>query len=105
MKKLYRSINDKMLGGVLGGFAEYADIDPTLVRLGYILLTLVFCAPFIIFYIICWFVIPKNPTQIKVIPVKETDDSRASAEASAKEDETSEKTNETKTADVSHETA
>jgi phage shock protein PspC (stress-responsive transcriptional regulator) len=69
-----------MLGGVLGGFAEYTNTDPTLVRLGYILLTLILCVPFILFYIICWFVIPKNPTHIKETPVKESkeeiDDSR-----------------------------
>lgn len=33
-KRLYKSRNDKMLGGVCGGIAEYFDIDPTLVRLG-----------------------------------------------------------------------
>ncbi len=58
-------MNDKMLGGVLGGFAEYMDIDVTIVRLGYILLTLIACVPFIVFYLIAWFIIPKNPTHIK----------------------------------------
>ena len=39
-KRLYRSNENKMLAGVCGGIAEYFDIDPTLVRLGWVL----FCA-------------------------------------------------------------
>ena len=38
VKKLYRS-NDRMLGGVCAGLAEYADMDPTVVRLIYAGLT------------------------------------------------------------------
>ena len=36
-KKLYRSRENRMLGGVCGGLGEYFDIDPTLVRLLFIL--------------------------------------------------------------------
>ena len=39
-KKLYKSETNKMLAGVCGGIAEYFNIDPTLVRLGWV----VFCA-------------------------------------------------------------
>ena len=39
-KRLYRSNTEKTIAGVLGGIAEYFDIDPTLVRLGYVLLSL-----------------------------------------------------------------
>jgi phage shock protein C len=35
-KKLYRSRENRMLGGVCGGLGEYFDIDPTLVRLLFI---------------------------------------------------------------------
>ena len=56
-KKLYRS-NDRVLGGVCAGMAEYFDLDITLVRLGYALLT--FCTAFsgVIVYIVAWIVIP-----------------------------------------------
>ena len=37
-KKLYKSSSDKMLAGVLGGFAEYIGVDSTLVRLVYVLI-------------------------------------------------------------------
>ena len=59
-KRLYKSRNDKMLGGVCGGIAEYFDIDPTLVRLGGVL----FCAlggSGILAYIVAAIVIPEQP--------------------------------------------
>lgn len=59
-KRLYKSNNNKMLDGVCGGIAEYFDIDPTLVRLGWIL----FCAmggSGFLAYIIAAIVIPSNP--------------------------------------------
>lgn len=37
-KRLYKSREDKMICGVCGGIAEYFDVDPTLVRLGAVLL-------------------------------------------------------------------
>ncbi len=62
-KRLYRSKSEKMIGGVLGGIAEYFNIDPTLVRLGYVLLTLFSAAfPGLIGYIIMWIVVPERPT-------------------------------------------
>ena len=59
-KRLYKSNNNKMLDGVCGGIAEYFDIDPTLVRLGWVL----FCAmggSGFLAYIIAAIVIPSNP--------------------------------------------
>lgn len=56
-KRLYRSTKDKMLGGVCGGIAEYFDVDPTLVRLAWILLTLAWGAGLIL-YIIAWIIVP-----------------------------------------------
>jgi len=40
-KKLKRSSNNKMLAGVCGGIAEYFVLDPTLVRIGYVILSLI----------------------------------------------------------------
>ena len=36
-KKLYKSTREKMLGGVAGGLAEYFDVDPTIIRLVFVL--------------------------------------------------------------------
>jgi phage shock protein C len=60
MKKLYRSKTDKVIAGVLGGFAEYVEVDSTVVRLGYVLITLLSCFAGILFYIIAWIIIPKK---------------------------------------------
>jgi phage shock protein C len=38
-KKLTKSSKEKMIGGVCGGFAEYANVDPTLIRLAFVVLT------------------------------------------------------------------
>lgn len=61
-KKLYRSHKDRILSGLLGGFAEYIGMESTIVRLAYIFLTLVTGVfPFVIFYIIALFVVPEAP--------------------------------------------
>ena len=39
MKKLYKSGTNKKIAGVCGGIGEYFDIDPTLVRLGFVALS------------------------------------------------------------------
>jgi phage shock protein PspC (stress-responsive transcriptional regulator) len=59
-KKLYRSVTDKMLGGVCGGLAEYFSIDPVLVRLIFVL-AVIFGGSGILAYIILWIIIPQKP--------------------------------------------
>ena len=52
-KKLYRSGKNKILAGVIGGIGEYFDVDPVILRLGFVasvILTGVF--PGVIFYIL-----------------------------------------------------
>lgn len=60
-KKLTKS-NDKVISGVCSGIAEYFDIDPTLVRVGYVALS-VFSAGFpgLILYIILAIIMPNKP--------------------------------------------
>lgn len=60
-RKLFRTRTDSMLGGVCGGIASYFDLDPTLVRIGYILLSVLSAAfPGILVYLILWIVIPEE---------------------------------------------
>ena len=59
-KKLYRSVTDKMLGGVCGGLAEYFAIDPVIVRLIFVL-AVIFGGSGILAYIILWIIIPQKP--------------------------------------------
>ena len=61
-KKLYKSKDNRVLAGVMGGLGEYFEVDPTLIRVGYLLLT-VFSAGFpgIIAYVFMALVIPEKP--------------------------------------------
>lgn len=63
MKKLYRSSN-RIVAGVCGGIAEYFDVDPTVIRVVYLILSL-FSAGFpgLLLYIILMVLIP-NYNQI-----------------------------------------
>ncbi len=64
MKKLYRSSN-RILAGVCGGIAEYFDVDPTLIRVVFAVLTLFSAAfPGLLLYIILMILIP-NYNQIE----------------------------------------
>jgi phage shock protein C len=58
-KKLYRSKKNRMLGGVCGGIAEYLDTDPTLIRILWVLGSLLWGAG-ILAYILCWIIIPEK---------------------------------------------
>jgi phage shock protein C len=61
-KKLYRSVGQKMLGGVCGGLAEYFGIDVSLVRLLFVGVCLVTALlPMLLFYLIAWIVVPTEP--------------------------------------------
>lgn len=57
-KKLYRSKTQKMLCGVCGGLGEYFNIDPTLIRLGAILLACFSAGTLLIAYFVAAVVIP-----------------------------------------------
>ena len=59
-KRLYRSVTNKTIWGVCGGIGEFFNIDPTLVRLAWIVLTLSTCFSGGLAYIICALVIPKQ---------------------------------------------
>ncbi len=59
-KKLYKSNTNKVIDGVCGGIGEYFNIDPTLVRLAWV----VFCAlggSSLLAYIIMALIIPRQP--------------------------------------------
>ena len=60
-KRLTRSATDKMLCGVCGGIAEYLDVDPTVIRVAYVALSLFSAAfPGLILYIILALIIPQK---------------------------------------------
>lgn len=60
-KKLTRSYSDRMIAGVCGGLAEYFDLDPTLVRVGYVLLSVVSAGfPGLLVYVVLWLIVPEG---------------------------------------------
>jgi len=58
-KLLYRSETNRLIGGVAAGLAEYFDVDATLIRLAFVLITLAGGSSILI-YIILWIIIPSE---------------------------------------------
>ncbi len=59
MKKLYLSDTNKKIAGVCGGIAQYFDIDPTLVRIIWVIAFFLYGLG-LLPYLICWLVIPRE---------------------------------------------
>ena len=59
-KKLYRSAHDKLLGGVCAGLAHYFNIDPTIMRLIYVMFTLITGGVGLFCYLLLWVITPKQ---------------------------------------------
>ena len=85
-QKLYRSRDDRMIGGVCGGLGEFFDIDPTLIRLLFVLLT-IFGGSGVLVYLVMLFIVPEEPLErTSSSPVKEQAESESSGEESEGED-------------------
>lgn len=66
MKRLWRSRENKVITGLLGGIGEYFDIDPAILRVGYVFLTIftgIF--PGIIAYLIASLAVPERPAKVE----------------------------------------
>lgn len=60
-RKLKRSSSNSMIAGVCGGLAEYLDLDPTLVRAGYVILSILSSGfPGVLVYLILMVVMPRD---------------------------------------------
>jgi phage shock protein PspC (stress-responsive transcriptional regulator) len=59
-RQLQRSQTDRKISGVCGGIAEYLNVDPTLVRIAAVALTVITGGAFIIAYIIAMVVMPQS---------------------------------------------
>jgi phage shock protein C len=65
--KLMRSRTNRKIAGVCAGFAEYFDLDVTLVRVVWLIVAL-FGGGGILAYIIAWIVMPEEPEYVPVAP-------------------------------------
>lgn len=58
---LRRSRDDRMIAGVVGGLARYFNIDPTLARAGYVVISILSAAfPGMLVYVILWALLPQE---------------------------------------------
>lgn len=62
VKRLYRSREERWLAGICGGLGNYFSSDPTVIRVLFVLFSLVIGGG-IIAYIILWIVIPLEPEE------------------------------------------
>ena len=62
MKRLYRSKTQRVVAGVCGGIGAHLDVDPTVIRLVWVVLTLLSVGIGIIAYIIAWIIVPEEGT-------------------------------------------
>jgi phage shock protein PspC (stress-responsive transcriptional regulator) len=60
MKRLYRSTTNRFIAGVFGGLGEYFNIDPTILRLIFIVLLIPSFMTFAIIYLLAAVIIPKD---------------------------------------------
>ena len=60
-KKLYRSRTNRMLAGVCSGLGNFFGIDPTVVRLIFVAVTLLGFGSFLLIYVVLFIVVPEEP--------------------------------------------
>jgi phage shock protein C len=74
-ERLYRSVDDRMIGGVCGGVAARLDIDPSIVRIVWALLILPTGLIALAAYVVMWLVVPEAPAGVatrSVAPTRRT---------------------------------
>lgn len=69
-KKLYRDMHDKMVGGVCSGFAAYLGIDVTIIRLLFVVFSIMSISTFIAIYIVLWIVVPEAVTPLQQMQMR-----------------------------------
>ncbi len=60
VKRLYRSVDERLLAGVCGGLSDYFGIDPVIFRLVFIILT-ISGGSGILLYLLFWLIVPRQP--------------------------------------------
>lgn len=80
-ERLYRSQRERVISGVCGGLGERFDVDPTIVRVAWVLLgILTGVFPFILLYFVLVIAVPEEPPGfLASLPVAPTDGSAAAA--------------------------
>jgi len=96
MKRLYRSRTEEMIAGVCGGLADYLNVDPTVIRLVFLLLLFAGGGGLFI-YLILWVIMPLEPVSgSSPIEVTEEPKSQAPVQVEAPKSTRTRKTSPTK---------
>ena len=61
-ERLYKSTEDRMLSGVSGGLAEYLEVDPTLVRIAWVIAAIMSAGTALLVYIALIIIVPTRPS-------------------------------------------
>ena len=62
MRRYYRSRDDRRIAGVCGGLGKLMNVDPTLIRLGFLVLMIATgIVPLLVGYVAAWIVAPEEP--------------------------------------------
>ncbi len=72
-KRLYRSTEDQTIAGVCGGIADYLGVDPTLVRILWVIFSMA-GGPGVILYIIMAMIVPEEPEYVQATTEKAKND-------------------------------
>lgn len=75
-ERLYRSRRVRVLGGVAGGLAKYFNLDPILVRVLFVIITVLHGFG-VLLYVILWIVVPEEPFEIAYPQNQDTTDTNA----------------------------
>jgi phage shock protein PspC (stress-responsive transcriptional regulator) len=70
-KRLFRSLSDRRVAGVAGGLGEFLGVDPTLIRLVFVM-SVVFMGTGLLLYAVMWLVIPEEDVVVVKAPPKKT---------------------------------
>jgi phage shock protein C len=62
MKQLFRPKKNRILGGVCAGLGEHLDVDPTVIRLIWAVVSVLSIGTGILIYILAWIIIPEEDT-------------------------------------------
>lgn len=60
-RRLYRSVNDRMISGVAAGLAEYMKVEAVWIRILFVALTFFTSGLFLLLYLAAWVLVPENP--------------------------------------------
>ncbi|CAN5463957.1 PspC domain-containing protein [soil metagenome] len=69
-RKLYRSRKEKIIAGVCGGLAEHFDLDPTWIRLAFVVCFFLAGSALVI-YVVMWLIVPVRPENMNITQIKD----------------------------------